>query len=139
MPKSGGLWLAAGLDGSKTMISSNPCCSPPITTILSDGGSLVEGRQPSQSAAQRIRQAAPVTVRAANRTTSPTRTALTTLVAVIPTASRIPNYPAAILKATHRNTGVTVMIPVICRNAATTPKITLAITAAAVQVQRKIQ
>ena len=113
------------------------------------------------------RHAVAVRVRERKKRRTPTKIALTVLVAVMPTAKRInansavpkvpinkvksgaqqpellrpvvltkvrARYPTAIPKATQRNAGVTVITPVICKNAAIIPTNALAITAINVQL-----
>ena len=51
---------------------------------------------------------------------------------------RIPRKPTAVPNAAHKNTGVTVMTAVICRNAVMMPTMRLATTAAMVQLHLQL-
>lgn len=54
-------------------------------------------------------------------------------------ATNLPRHTTTIPKLTQRNTDATVMTPEICGNAAATPMIALAITAAVVQLDFQLQ
>lgn len=61
------------------------------------------------------------------------------LLAMAAAKSSKARYTTAIPRTTHRKAGVTVMTAVICKNAATTPMMTLARIAAIAQLHLKLQ